>query len=152
MAEEATAKELACLNASAKGHRSAFVLIRNVLVQALPLYDDRPTQSRRHTIDKALDKIGPAAEKVHETYQLLIKLDKDERHHDNYFERQNITGKEHNDLIAHADEVLSNVQGQEQQQQPPTQVQGDIVAATVAVMQAANVQQGPMKIDLSSEA
>jgi hypothetical protein len=64
-AVEATAKELARLNASAKGHHSTFVLIRNVLVQALPLYDDGPTQSRRRTINKALDKIGPTAEKVH---------------------------------------------------------------------------------------
>jgi hypothetical protein len=148
-AEEATAKELARLNASAKGHRSAFVLIRNVLVQALPLYDDGPAQSQRLTIDKALDKIGPASEKVYETYQQLIELVEDERHHDNNYERQNITGKEHNNLIAHADEVLSNVEGlqQQQQQQPPMQVQGDIVAATVAAMQAANGQQGPKKID-----
>jgi hypothetical protein len=148
MAEEATAKELARLNASAKGHRSAFVLIRNVRVQALSLYGDRPTQSRRRTIDKALDKIGPAAEKVHETYQQLIELDRDERHHDNYFDRQKLTGKEHNDLIAHAEEVLSIVEGlQQQQQQPPAQVQGDIIAATVAAMQAANGQQGPKTID-----
>jgi hypothetical protein len=104
-AEEATAKELARLNASDKGHCSAFVLIRNVLAQALPLYDDRPTQSRCRTIDKALDKIGPASEKVHKTYQKLIKLDADECHHDNNYERQNITGKEHNDLIAHGDKV-----------------------------------------------
>jgi hypothetical protein len=66
MDEEAKAKEL---NASAKGHRSQFVLVRNVLVQALPLYDDGTTQSQRRTIDKALDKIGPAADRVYDAYQ-----------------------------------------------------------------------------------
>jgi hypothetical protein len=44
---------------------------------------------------------------------------------------------EHHWQRAHADEVLGNVEGQhQQQQQPPMQVQGDIVAATaVAAMQ-----------------
>jgi hypothetical protein len=36
----AMAKELTRHNASAKGFRSQFVLTRNVLVQALPLYDE----------------------------------------------------------------------------------------------------------------
>jgi hypothetical protein len=69
--------------------------------------------------------------------------------HNNLYERQQITGKEHNEIIAHADEVLSKEKGprQLQQQQPPGQVQGDIVAATVAAMQAANGNQGPKKID-----
>jgi hypothetical protein len=149
MDEEVKAKELTRLNASAKGHRSQFVLIRNVLVQALPLYDDGATQSRRRMIDKALEKIGPAADRVHEAYQQLIELDKDERHHDNVFEPQHITGKKHNKIIAHADEVLSKEEGprQQQQQQPPRQVQGDIIAATVAAMQAANGNQGTKKID-----
>jgi hypothetical protein len=44
-AEELAARELARLNASAKGHRSEFVLIRNLLAKALPLYDDGPTTS-----------------------------------------------------------------------------------------------------------
>jgi hypothetical protein len=44
--------------------------------------------------------------------------------------------------------VLSKVEGQHQQQQQlPAQVQGNIVSATVAAMQAANGQQGPKKID-----
>jgi hypothetical protein len=111
MDEEAKAKELTRLNASAKGHRSHFVLVRNVLVQARPLYNDGATQSRRCTIDKALEKIGPAADRVHDAYQQLIKLDKDERHHDNFFEHQHITGKEHNKIIAHEDEVLSKEEG-----------------------------------------
>jgi hypothetical protein len=147
MDEAAMAKKLTWLNASAKGYRSQFVLVRNVLVQALPLYDDGATQSQRRTINKALDKIGPAADKVHDTYQQLIKLDADERHHDNFYERQQVTGKEHNDIIAHADEVLSKEEGPRKQQQQPGQVQGDIVAATVAAMQAANGYQGPKKID-----
>jgi hypothetical protein len=37
MDKEAKAKELMRLNDSAKGHRGQFVLIRNVLVQALHL-------------------------------------------------------------------------------------------------------------------
>jgi hypothetical protein len=45
--------------------------------------------------------------------------------------------------------VLSKEEGlrQQLQQQPPGQVKGDIVAATVAAMQAANRNQGPKKID-----
>jgi hypothetical protein len=92
-------------------------------------------------MDRALDKIGPAADKVHN------ELDADERHQDNFYKHQQVTGKEHNDIIAHADEVLSKEEGPRQQQQPPGQVQGNIVAATVAAMQAANVNQGPKKID-----
>jgi hypothetical protein len=42
----AMAKELARLNASAKGFRSQFLLTRNMLVQALPLYKDGATASR----------------------------------------------------------------------------------------------------------
>jgi hypothetical protein len=59
-------------------------------------------------MDKALNKIGPAFEQVHETYQRLLNLDAEEAHYDNYAERQDITGKEHNNLIIMADEVLSN--------------------------------------------
>jgi hypothetical protein len=149
MDEEAKAKELTRLNASAKGHRSQFLLIRNVLVQALPLYNNGATQSRHRTIDKSLENIGPAAERVHDAYQQLIELDEDERHHDNFFECRHITGKEHNKIIAHADEVLSKEEGpgQQQQQQLHGQVQGDIVAATLVAMQAANGNQGPKKID-----
>jgi hypothetical protein len=114
VAAELAARKLARLNASAKGYGSAFVLIRNRLAHALPLYDDGPTTSQRRMIDDALDKIGPAADQVHETYQQLINLDADQGHHDNYYERQHVTGKEHNNLITHADEVLSNVEGLQQ--------------------------------------
>jgi hypothetical protein len=67
------AKELTRLNASAKGFRSQFVNTRNVLVQALPLYNDGATASRQGTICIALDKIGLQADKVHNAYQRLIK-------------------------------------------------------------------------------
>jgi hypothetical protein len=147
MDEAAMVKELTRLNASAKGFCSQFVLVRNVLVQALPLCDDGATQSRRRTIDKALDKIGPAADKVHDAYQQLVKLDADERHHDNFYKRQQVTGREHNDIIAHTDEVLSKEEGLLQHRQQPGQVQGYIVAATVAAMQATNANQGLKKID-----
>jgi hypothetical protein len=147
MDEAAMAKELTQLKASAKGFRSQFVLVRKVLVKELSLYDNGATQSQCRTINKALDKIGPAADKVHDAYQQLIKLDTDERHHDNFYERQQVTGREHNDIIANADEVLSKEEGPLQQQQQPGQVQGDIVATTVAAMQAANGNQGPKKID-----
>jgi hypothetical protein len=142
------ARELARLNASTKGYHSAFVL-RNRLAQALPLYNNGPNTSRWHKIDEALIKLGPADEQVHETYQRLLNLDADKAHHNNYEERQDITGKEYNDLRAMADEVLGHVEGQhvrQQQQQQPL-AQGDIVAATVAAMQAANGQAGPKKID-----
>jgi hypothetical protein len=47
------ARELARLNGSAKGYRSAFVLIRNRLAQSLPLWRDGPTLSQRRTINDA---------------------------------------------------------------------------------------------------
>jgi hypothetical protein len=78
--EAARAKELTRLNASAKGFRTSFVGTRNTLMQALPLYLEGPTESRRRTIDKALSKIGPQAEKVHDAYQRLIESDDNERH------------------------------------------------------------------------
>jgi hypothetical protein len=78
--EAARANELTRLNASAKGFRTSFVGTRNTLMQALPLYRGGPTDSRRRTIDEALSKIGPQAEKVHDAYQRLAKLDDDERH------------------------------------------------------------------------
>jgi hypothetical protein len=48
------AKELNTLNASAKGFRTLFTGSRRRLTQALPLYRDGPTESRRRTIDEAL--------------------------------------------------------------------------------------------------
>jgi hypothetical protein len=44
--EAARAKDLTWLNASAKGFRSKFISIRNILVQALPLYHGSATDSR----------------------------------------------------------------------------------------------------------
>jgi hypothetical protein len=48
-----------------------------------------------------------------------------------------------------ADDVLGHVEGQQVQQQQQQQplAQADIVAATMAAMQAANSQAGPKKID-----
>jgi hypothetical protein len=145
--EAARAKELARLNASAKCFRSQFVSTRNVLVQALPLYADGATASRRRTIDAAISKIGLQADKVHDAYQRLIEFDEDENHHTNFEQQQNRTNTEHNNICAHADKVLREVDGLQRQQQPG-QLQGDIVAATVAAMQAANHgAAGPKKID-----
>jgi hypothetical protein len=94
--------------------------------------------------------LGPAADKVHDTYQCLLDLNADKRYHTNYEERQDITGKEYNDLSAVADDVLGHVEGQQeqQQQQQLPLAQGAIVAATTVVaMQIANGQAGPKKID-----
>jgi hypothetical protein len=145
--EAARTKELTRLNTSAKGFRSQFVSTRNVLMQALPLYADGATASRRRTIDEAIARIGLQADKVHDPYQRLIKFDDDELHHTNFKTRQERTAIEHNDIRAHADEVLGEADGPQQQQQPG-QIQGNIVAATVAAMQAANGgNAGPKKID-----
>jgi hypothetical protein len=114
---------------------------------SLPLYADGARASRRRTIDDDISKIGLQADKVHDAYQRLIKFDKDENHHANFEQRQNRTNTEHNNIRPHADEVLREVDGPQQQQQPG-QLQGDIVAATVAAMQAANGgAAGPKKID-----
>jgi hypothetical protein len=68
--QEATrAKELTRPNTSAKGFWSQFVSTRNVLVQALPLYADSATASRRRTIEEAISRIGLQAHKVHDAYQ-----------------------------------------------------------------------------------
>jgi hypothetical protein len=147
-AEEAAAMamELTRLNASAKGFRSQFISTRNVLVQALPLYADGATASRRRTINASLEKIGLQADKVHDAYQRLIEFDKDEHHHANFKQRQQRKSTEHNDIRAHADKVLGEVDGPQRQQQPG-QVLGDIVAATVVAMQAENGgnNAGPIK-------
>jgi hypothetical protein len=145
----AMAKELTRLSASAKGFRSQFVGTRNVLVQALLLYADGATASRRRTIISSLEKIGLQADKVHDVYQRLIKYDTNERHHKNFYERQQRTSTEHNNIITHADNVLGEEEGPLHRQQQPGQVQGDIVAATVAAMQAANGgnHARPKKID-----
>jgi hypothetical protein len=147
--EAARAKELTRLNASAKGFRSQFVSTRNVLIQALHLYHEGATASRRCTIDEAIARIGLQADKVHDAYQRLIEFNNDERHHVNFETRQNNTATEHNDICAHADEVLGEVDGPHQGgQQQPGQIQGDIVEATVAAMNAANSgNAGPKKID-----
>jgi hypothetical protein len=92
-----------------------------------------------------MSKFGPAAEQVDDTYQHLLDLDANKGHHNNYEEHQDITGKEYNNLSAIADNVLGHVEGHHVQQQQPL-VKGDIVAATVAAMQAANGQAGPKKI------
>jgi hypothetical protein len=75
-------------------------------------------------------------------------FDEDERNHDNFEQRQQRTSTEHKDKLTHADEVLGEVD-EPQRQQQPVQVQGNIVAATVAGMQAANGDNnaGPKKID-----
>jgi hypothetical protein len=76
---------------------------------------------------------------VHDAYQWLIEFDDDERHHVNFETRQNNTATEHNNICGHADEVLGEVDGPQQGgQQQPGQIQGDIVATTVAAMNAAN--------------
>jgi hypothetical protein len=124
---------------------------RNVLVNALPLNNEGATASRQRTICAAIDRIGLQADKVHDTYQRLIKFDPNENHHDNFYERQQLTGNEHNNIIAHMDKVLDREEGPLQQRQQPVQggVQGNIVAATVAAMQAANSGNliKPKKID-----
>jgi hypothetical protein len=89
--EAAMAKELKRLNASAKGFRTSFAGSRRTLTQALPLYLDGPTASRRRTIDEALGKIGPQSDKVHNAYQKLIELDDNEAHLDLYDARQQRT-------------------------------------------------------------
>jgi hypothetical protein len=134
----AMAKELTRLNASTKGFRSQFVGTRYVLVQALPLYAHGATASRRRTIILLLEKIGLQADNVHTAYHRLIKYDTDERHQENLYERQQRTSTEHNNIIAHADKVLGEEEGTLQRQQQAGQVQGNIVAATVASMQAEN--------------
>jgi hypothetical protein len=112
--EAARAKELTRLNASAKGFRTSFVGTRNTLMQALPLYRDGPTDSRRRTIDEALSKIGPQAEKVHDAYQRLAELEDDERHLIVFNTRQQTNATELNDIRAHADDVLGAVDGPQQ--------------------------------------
>jgi hypothetical protein len=147
--EAARAKELRRLNASANCFRSQFVSTRNLLMQALPLYADRAMASRRCTIDEAIARIGLQADKVHDAYQQLIEFNDNEHHHVNFETQQNNTATEHNDICAHADEVLGEVDGPQQGgRQQPGQIQGNIVAATVAAMNAANGSNaGPKKID-----
>jgi hypothetical protein len=78
--EAAMAKELKKLNASVNGFRTSFAGSRRTLEQALPLYLDGPTDSRRRTIDEALCKIGLQSEKVHNAYPKLVELDDNEAH------------------------------------------------------------------------
>jgi hypothetical protein len=94
-------------------------------------------------------RIGLRADKVHDAYQRLIEFDNDERHHINFKTGQNNTATEHNNICAQADDVLWEVDGPQQGgQQQPGQIQGDIVAATVAAMNAANGgNAGPKKMD-----
>jgi hypothetical protein len=145
----ARAKELTRLNASVKGFRTSFVSSRNTLIQALPLYLGGPTTSRRLTIDEALSRIGLQADKVHDAYQQLIEFDDDERHQV-FDARQQTNATKLNDIRAHADKVLGEVDGPQHRahQQQPGQIQGDIVKATVAARNAANGgNAGPKKID-----
>jgi hypothetical protein len=86
--------------------------------QALPLYADGATTSRGRTIDASLEKIGQQADKVHKAYQGLIEFGGDERHLENFEHRHQRTSTEHNDILAHADEVLGEVEGPQRQQQP----------------------------------
>jgi hypothetical protein len=65
------AKELTQINSFAKGFRSQFVLTRNVLVNALPLYDEGATANRHRMICAAIERIGLQADKVHNAYQRL---------------------------------------------------------------------------------
>jgi hypothetical protein len=113
----AMAKELTRLNTSAKEFRSQFVSTSNVLLQALPLYADVATASRRCMIDSSLEKIGLQADKVHDAYQRLIKFDEDERHHKKFYERQQRTSTDHKNIIAHSDKVLGEEDGPLQRQQ-----------------------------------
>jgi hypothetical protein len=148
--EAARAKELTRLNASAKGFRTSFVSSRNTLIQALPLYQGGPTTSRRQTIDEALSWIGLQADKVNNAYQRLIEFDDDERHHEVFDTRQQTNATELNNIRVHADKVLGEVDGPQQgaHQQQPGQIQGNIVKATVAAMNAAKGgNAGPKKID-----
>jgi Fe-S cluster assembly scaffold protein SufB len=103
---DARAKELTMLNASAKGFRTSFAGSRKTLTQAFSLYLDGPTASRRRTIDEALSKIGPQAEKVHNTYQKLIEPDDNEAHLDLLDARQQTNENELNQIRQQADEVL----------------------------------------------
>jgi hypothetical protein len=149
----ARAKELTTLNASAKGYRTSFAGSRKTLRQALHLYLDGPTASRRRTIDEAISKISPQAEKVHNAYQKLIELDDNEAHLDLFNARQQTNENELNQICQQADEVLGKVDGpqiprQQQPQQQQGNVQDDIVTATVAAMNTANGgNNGQKKID-----
>jgi hypothetical protein len=148
--EAARAKELTRLNYSTKGFRTSFVGSRKTLTQALRLYRDGPTESRRRAIDEARSKIGPQAEKVHDAYQRLIELDDDERHLDIFDQRQQTNETELNQIRHQPDEVLGAVDGPQhaRQRQQPGNVQDDIFAATVAAMNAANGgNAGQKKID-----
>jgi hypothetical protein len=82
-----------------------------VLMQALTLYADGATASRRRTIDEAIARIGLQADKVHDAYQRLIEFDEDELHHANFETRQDCTATDYNDIRAHADKVLGEVDG-----------------------------------------
>jgi hypothetical protein len=127
--EAAMAKELKKLNTSVKGFRTSFASSRRTLEQALPLYLDGPTDSRRRTIDEALGKIGLQSEKVHNAYQKLVELDDNEAHLALYDARQQTNERELNEIRQQADNVLGEVDGPQlpSQQQQQGSVQGDIV-------------------------
>jgi hypothetical protein len=115
------------------------------------LYEGGPTTSRRQTFDEAIARIGLQADKVHDAYQRLIEFDDDERHHETFDTRQQNIATELNDISVHADEVFGEVDGPQHRghQQQPGQIQGDIVKATVAAMNAANgSNSGPKKTGL----
>jgi hypothetical protein len=116
--EAAWAKELTRLKASANGFCSKSVNTRNMLLQALPLYADGATTSRRRTIEEVIARIGLQADKGHDAYQRLVEFDKDELHHENFETRQDRTNTEHNNICAHADEVLGEVDGPQDSSSP----------------------------------
>jgi hypothetical protein len=101
----ADAKEALHLTGSVKGFRSNFSLIRNRLTQALPQYHEGPTTSHRRTIEECLEKIRPAYEKVHNTYQRLLGMDHNKAHGTIYSDRQNLTGTEFNTVMATAEQL-----------------------------------------------
>jgi hypothetical protein len=82
------AKELTRLKASARGIPKPVCQHQKRARASTTLYADGARASRRRTIDASLEKIGLQADKVHDAYQRLIKFEEDERHQDNFYERQ----------------------------------------------------------------
>jgi hypothetical protein len=80
-----------------------------------------------------------------------MELDDNEQHQDLFDARQQTNATELNQIRQQADEVLGEVDGPQharQRQQQPGNVKDDIVAATVAAMNAANGgNAGQKKID-----
>jgi hypothetical protein len=144
MADKEELAELARLNAFAKGYRSTFVLIRNRLTQALPLYRDGPTLSPQRTIDDGLNKLGmqltrstsPTSASSNSTQTSVIRPTTRNT-------RTSLALSTTTSALGQT--LLGHMKGRQVQQQ--LLAQADIVAATLAAMQAANGQAGPKKID-----